>query len=57
MATVMERGKEAPVTTVGAAAVTSARLTTTLYDLMAALQDAVGPQDNEKEKGRWEPYC
>lgn len=46
MATIMERGKEAPVTTVGPVVATPARLTTTLYDLMAVVQDVVGP-DND----------
>jgi hypothetical protein len=46
MATVMERGEEAPVTTAGPAVVRPARLTTTLYDLMAVLQDVVGPEDD-----------
>jgi hypothetical protein len=45
MATVMERGEEALMTMVGAATATPVRLTTTLYDLMATLQDMVGPQD------------
>ena len=39
MTTVMERGEEAPVTTAGLEVATPARLTTTLYDLMAVVQD------------------
>jgi hypothetical protein len=46
MATVMERGEEAPVTTAGLEVATPARLTTTLYDLMAVLQGVVGPEDD-----------
>jgi hypothetical protein len=46
MATVMERGEGTPMTTVRPAAATPARLTTTLYDLMAMVQDVVGP-DND----------
>ena len=46
MATVIERGEEAPATTIRPEATTPARLTTTLYDLMAALQDVVGPEDD-----------
>jgi hypothetical protein len=46
MATVMERGNEAPGTTVGPAVATPARLTTTLYDLLAVVQDVVGPEDD-----------
>jgi hypothetical protein len=46
MATVMERGEEAAVTTVGPVVTTPVRLITTLYDLMAVVQDVVGP-DND----------
>jgi hypothetical protein len=46
MATVMECDEEAPVTTAGPEAATPVPLTTTLYDLMAALQNVVGP-DND----------
>ena len=45
MATVMECGDEAPVTTADLAVATPARRTT-LYDLMAMVQDVVGPQDD-----------
>ena len=46
MATVMERGEEAPVTTAGLEVATPARLTTTLYDLIAAIQDGLSPDDD-----------
>jgi hypothetical protein len=46
MATVMERGNEAPMITAGLAVATPARLTTTLYDLMAVVQDVVSLEDD-----------
>jgi hypothetical protein len=46
VATVMDRSDEAPGTMVGPEATTPARLTTTLYDLLAVVQDVVGPEDD-----------
>jgi hypothetical protein len=46
MSTGMEAGEVATVATGMQRAVTPSRLTTTLYDLMAALQDVVGLEDD-----------
>ena len=46
MSTVMEVGEMATVATGRQRVATPSRCTTTLYDLMAALQDVVGP-DND----------
>ena len=46
MSTVMEVGGMAPVATGTQRVATPSRRTTTLYDLMAALQDVVGPDDD-----------
>ena len=46
MATVLEGGEMAPVAAGIQRVETPSRCTTTLYDLMAALQDLVGPDDD-----------